>query len=77
MRFESLQYKESKPRAYELPCRQKSHTRLTVAKRRKESGRVIARELMTQASSNGKHSGLPRFYFIAKQCPPKIQHNSD
>ena len=38
MWIESLQYKVKKPRAYELPYSQKSHTRLTAAKRGKEFG---------------------------------------
>jgi len=64
MWIESLQYKVKKPRAYELPYSQKSHTRLTAAKRGKEFGRVVARELATQGSSNGKRDGLPHLYFI-------------
>jgi len=64
MWIESLQYKVKMPRAYELPYSQKSHTRLTAAKRGKEFGRVVARELAAQGRCNGKRGGLPHLYFI-------------
>jgi len=76
MWIESLQYKVKKPRAYELPYSQKSHTRLTAAKRGKEFGRVVARELATQGSSNGKRDGL-HTYILSKTMSAKIQHNND
>ena len=70
MWIESLQGKENKPRAYELPYSRELHTRLTAAKKRMEFGHNMAGEMEADSKSTGKRGGLPRFYFIEKQRPP-------
>jgi len=70
MWIDSLQDKENKPRAYELPYSQELHTRLTAAKKRMEFGHDMAGELEAEENDNGKRGSLPRFYFIEKQRPP-------
>lgn len=70
MWVESLQGKENKPRAYELPYSRELHTRLTAAKKRMEFGHNMAGELESDSKSTSMRGGLPRFYFIEKQRPP-------
>ncbi len=66
----SLQEKDSKPRAYELPYSPELHSRLTAAKKRMEFGHDMAGEMEGDSQSGGRRGGLPRFYFIEKQRPP-------
>lgn len=65
----SLDFDDSRPRAYQMPYHPELHSRLEAAQKRIEFGHTMAGEITDDADGKSATAGFPRFYFVER---PKL-----